>query len=94
MDWSMPVNMKIFGMCIVDVREAFSKCNGERCTMSQCEFYVQLAEELIDNSLDSTNFCRRAPVGQQSSAMENGWQKAAWAHISHQRSVDASPRMG
>ena len=78
----MRVNMTVFGMCIVDAYKAFSGCKGERCTITQDEFYAQLAEELIDNSLDSMNLPRRAPTTQQSSAMANGVAKSGvGAHL-------------
>ena len=49
--WDMRVNLTIFLMIVVDTWLVYSKAMGS--TELQSEFYVFLAEELIDNNIDS-----------------------------------------
>ena len=49
--WDMRVNLTIFSMIVVDTWLAYSQATGS--TELQSEFYVRLAEELIDNNIDS-----------------------------------------
>ena len=49
--WDMRVNLTIFSMIVVDTRLVYSQATGS--TELQSEFYVHLAEELIDNNIDS-----------------------------------------
>ena len=49
--WSMRVNLTIFLMIVVDTWLVYSQVTGS--TELQSEFYVHLAEELIDNNIDS-----------------------------------------
>ena len=49
--WDMRVNLKIFSMIAVDTWLVYSQATGS--TELQSEFYVRLAEELIDNNIDS-----------------------------------------
>ena len=49
--WDMTVNLTIFLMIVVDTWLVYSQATGS--TELQSEFYVHLAEELIDNSIDS-----------------------------------------
>ena len=49
--WDMRVNLTIFSMIVVDTWLVYSQATGS--TELQSEFYVRLAEELIDNSIDS-----------------------------------------
>ena len=49
-EWDRRVNMSIFGMCIVDTWLAWSQCTGSKETQS--DFYINLAEEMIDNNYD------------------------------------------
>ena len=47
----MRVNLTIFSMIVVDTWLVYSQATGS--TELQSEFYVRLAEELIDNDIDS-----------------------------------------
>ena len=49
--WDMRVNLTIFSMIVVDTWLVYSQATGS--TVLQSEFYVRLAEELIDNNIDS-----------------------------------------
>ena len=49
--WDMRVNLTIFSMIVVDTWLAYSQATGS--TELQSEFYVHLAEELIDNNINS-----------------------------------------
>ena len=49
--WDMRVNLTIFAMIVVDTWLVYSQVTGS--TELQSEFYVRLAEELIDNNVDS-----------------------------------------
>ena len=49
--WDMRVNLTIFSMIVVDTWLVYSQAMGS--TELQSEFYVCLAEELIDNNIDS-----------------------------------------
>ena len=49
--WDMRVNLTIFSMMVVDTWLVYSQAMGS--TELQSEFYVRLAEELIDNNVDS-----------------------------------------
>ena len=55
--WDMRVNLTIFSMIVVDTWLVYSQamCSTE----FQSEFYLRLAEELIDNNIDSRPQCRR-----------------------------------
>ena len=55
--WDMRVNLTIFSMIVVDTWLVYSQATGS--TELQSEFYVRLAEELIDNNIDSQPQCRR-----------------------------------
>ena len=48
----MRVNLTIFLMIVVDTWLVYSQATGS--TEHQSEFYVRLAEELIDNNIDSS----------------------------------------
>ena len=48
--WDMRVNLTIFSMIVVDTWLVYSQVTGS--TELQSEFYVCLAEELIDNNID------------------------------------------
>jgi hypothetical protein len=50
MDWSLRVNLSLFGMCVVDAWLMYSKCTETE--EKQREFYELLAEEMIDNTHD------------------------------------------
>ena len=62
-DWSKRVNMSLLGINIVDTWLAYSQATGTKCT--QNEFYMDLAEELIDNNYDRVR--GTASRGQQQS---------------------------
>ena len=49
--WDMRVNLTIFLMIVVDTWLVYSQATGS--TELQSEFYVHLAEELIDNNINS-----------------------------------------
>ena len=49
--WDMRVNLTIFSMIVVDTWLVYSQATGS--TELQSEFYVHLAEELIDNNINS-----------------------------------------
>ena len=53
----MRVNLTIFSMIVVDTWLVYSQATGS--TELQSEFYVRLAEELIDNNIDSQLQCQR-----------------------------------
>ena len=53
----MRVNLTIFLMIVVDSWLVYSQATGS--TELQSEFYVHLAEELIDNNIDSRPQCQR-----------------------------------
>ena len=55
--WDMRVNLTIFLMIVVDTWLVYSQATGS--TELQSEFYVHLAEELIDNNIDSRLQCQR-----------------------------------
>ena len=55
--WDMRVNLTIFSMIVVDTWLVYSQAMGS--TELQSEFYVRLAEELIDNNIDSWLQCWR-----------------------------------
>ena len=55
--WDMRVNLTIFSMIGVDTWLVYSQAMGS--TELQSEFYVRLAEELIDNNIGSRPQCRR-----------------------------------
>jgi hypothetical protein len=56
LDWSMRVNLSIFGMLVVDTWQAYSQCTGRNGgngkDKNQKDFYTYLAEELVDNQYD------------------------------------------
>ena len=55
--WDMRVNLTIFSMIVVDTWLVYSQATGS--TELQSEFYVHLAEELIDNNINSRPQRRR-----------------------------------
>ena len=55
--WDLRVNLTIFLMIVVDTWLVYSQVMGS--TELQSEFYVHLAEELIDNNIDSQPQRRR-----------------------------------
>ena len=57
MKWDMRVNLTIFSMIVVDTWLVYSQATGS--TELQSEFHVRLAEELIDNNIDSRPQCWR-----------------------------------
>jgi hypothetical protein len=62
-EWSRRVNMSIFGMCVVDTWLAWSQATASHS--NQRDFYIALAEEMIDNTYDHVGVTaagRRAPA--------------------------------
>ena len=55
--WDMRVNLTIFSMIVVDTWLVYSQVMGS--TVLQSEFFVCVAEELIDNNIDSRPQQRR-----------------------------------
>ena len=55
--WDKRVNLTIFSMIVVDTWLVYSQVTGS--TELQSEFYVSLAEELIDNNIDNRPQHRR-----------------------------------
>ena len=51
-DWSMRINLSLVSICIVDSWLAFKQATGTSST--QAEFYINLAEQLIDNEDDNS----------------------------------------
>ena len=49
--WDMRVNLTIFSMIVLDTWLVYSQATGSTELQSEC--YVRLAEELIDNNIDS-----------------------------------------
>jgi hypothetical protein len=68
-DWSKRVNLTIFAMCVVDAWLLYSKAT--KCSEKQKDFYMFLADELIDNNYDGIGVqsSRRAST---SSPEDNG----------------------
>ena len=52
-DWSSRVNLTLFGMMVVDAWLLFNGCRGYNKEVSQREFYILLADQLIHNSEDA-----------------------------------------
>ena len=46
--WDICLNLSIFAMVVVDTWLVYSQCTGDMET-KEADFYLQLAEELIDN---------------------------------------------
>ena len=63
-DWAMRINMSLVAICIVDTWLAYKQCTGTQET--QADFYLALAEELIDNSYDEPNSTRGQNRGNRS----------------------------
>ena len=53
-DWSKRVNQSILGMIVVDAFFCYNQLVGE--SEKEGNFYLRLAEELIDNKYDSIQF--------------------------------------
>jgi hypothetical protein len=71
-DWSMRANTSILAMCIVDSWLVYKGCRGTRLEKTQAEFYIALAEELIDNDYDGRIGRRRKLAPHDSGAMDEG----------------------
>lgn len=52
MDWSRRLKMTMFGMCIEDICLDFKGCRREERSGTQADFYMMLAEELVDNTFE------------------------------------------
>jgi hypothetical protein len=74
LDWSMSVNLSIFGMLVVDTWLAYSQCTGHntgtRKDEKQKDFYTYLADELVDNQYDTVGGNRTLVRGGCSFATE------------------------
>jgi hypothetical protein len=70
--WSMRLNISILGIVIVDSWLAWRGCKGSANGIQQREFYVALAEELIDYSFDHIGRRERQCVADEPEAMVNG----------------------
>lgn len=58
-DWSKRVNLSLLGICFVDAWMLYSGAQATAATLTQAEFYENLAEQLIDNTYDSVGAGRR-----------------------------------
>lgn len=58
-DWSMRVNLSLLGMCVVESWMLYSGARGATATLSQRQFYEDLAAQLIANSCDTTGLRAR-----------------------------------
>ena len=56
--WDMRVNLSILSIIIVDTWCVVKGILGDRYDPNESEFYTKLAEEMIDNSLDTTHTTR------------------------------------
>ena len=89
------VNLTIFSMIVVDTWLVYSQATGS--TELQSEFYVCLAEELIDNNIDSRPQCWRnsgedgSDSNDESPALDSGipYSCNRWCQVSLE--LDALP---
>ena len=58
-DWSMRVNLSLFGMCVVDAWMLYSGAHGTAAELTQNQFYEDLAAEPIDNMFNSVGLQAR-----------------------------------
>lgn len=58
-NWSMRVNLSFLGMCVFDAWILYSDARGATATLSQRQFYEDLASQLIANSFDTTGLRER-----------------------------------
>ena len=63
-DWSIRINMSLVAICIVETWLAYKLSTGTEET--QAEFYLALAEEMIDNTYDQPNSARTKQSGYES----------------------------
>ena len=95
----MRVNLTTFSMIVVDTWLVYSQATGS--TELQSEFYVRLAEELIDNNIDSRPQRRRnsgedgsdsndaSPVMTRTGRVRAGVS----CHLTHPQNVAVAPGM-
>ena len=67
-DWSMRVNMTLFGMIVVNSWLLYKGSMGGRQKISQSEFYLRLADGLIDNNYDSARTRQKNKVCEENDA--------------------------
>ena len=89
----MRVNLTIFSMIVVDTWLVYSQVTGS--TALQSEFYVHLAEELIDNNIDSQPQHRRnsGEDGSDSNDESPVMTRTGRVHAGIKYSNDESPVM-
>ena len=63
-DWAMRINMPLVAIYIVDSWLAYKLATGTEET--QADFYLALAEEMIDNTYDQPNSARTQNSGYES----------------------------
>ena len=71
-DWSMRVNMTLFGMIVVNSWLLYKGSMGGRQKISQSEFYLRLADGLIDNNYDSARTRQKNKVCEENDANSFG----------------------
>jgi len=79
-DWSMRVNISLFGICIVD---ACLRHRGERglaASILQANFYEKLASEMIDNTFDVTG-TRAKAVAEGADQVASGPEYEVGTHL-------------
>jgi len=62
-DWSMRVNLSLFGMCVVDAWLLYAGARGPAAALTQNQFYEDLAAQLIDTTYDSVGLRQRGVPG-------------------------------
>lgn len=68
-DWSKRVGLSILSMCIIDAMNFHQQCKpDEETDRDPHEWFSRLAEELIDNKIDSRVSTRRAAAAASASA--------------------------
>ena len=79
-DWSKRVNMSIFGMIVVDCFLVYSQLVQQE---AENDFYVRLAEELIDNEYDSVARRRSTNAAVSPEAMGRDGRPRAGTSAAH-----------
>ena len=83
LDWSMRVNLSIFGVICVDTYLVYTRAT-EQEFMSKEDFFMELATELIDNNYDQPAGVRRRP-------QPNPESPAATARARHGQGIYLTP---
>lgn len=68
-DWSKRVGMSLLGMCAVDAWMLYTGARGATASLTQKQFYEDLAAQLIGNTFDAVGIrARRSTTGSASTA--------------------------